>query len=101
MVRIVEWFCERKGWQAVPADRLHRERERGLAIAALDLVEVDLFEEMQRQWDAAEDKPETLGYFWQGLQELDHERRKATQLNGRTTGMTALADMLPKPKETP
>lgn len=99
MVSYVEWLCDHKGWPALPADRLVRERDRGLKIAALHLPEDVKFGEFNRGWDAAEDKPETLGYWWQGLQDLENASFKTNGSRQRTSGLTHISASLPDPSQ--
>lgn len=94
-VRIIEWFCDHKGWQAVPADHLKRERNRGYAIAMLHIPEPALFDELNRVWHEAKDKPQTLGYFWQPLQLLESALLKSNGSHRKPSiGPTKIGEIL-------
>ncbi|HEV2036911.1 MAG TPA: hypothetical protein VGU71_22395 [Candidatus Dormibacteraeota bacterium] len=104
-MRIIEWLCDRKGWPAVPGAILKRERERGYAIAALHLSESQIFTELERVWTEAKNKPETLGYFWQPLQDLESQSFKINGSRQRSSKLThisaSLSDLSPAEPPSP
>lgn len=98
-VRVIEWFCDRKGWQSVPGTVLERERRVGYRIAELNISEEQLFKTLYRVWDQALDKPKTLEYFWQPLQALESETIKAPNGHApKVEGFTPIAESMPEVK---
>ncbi len=89
-LRVLEWFMQRKGWQAIPGDRLGEQTACAERIATLQILESELLPAMETVWLTAKQKPVTLEYFWQPLQRFETETLKE---QGRSTvridGLTA------------
>jgi hypothetical protein len=75
-VRILDWWCNRKGWVDVPTSKKTKEYGVATTLAGLDIPEDELMSLLEDGWNAAESKPFTLEYFWRKVQDHAHGLQK-------------------------